>query len=109
MNARATVLVPLLLLFFALHAHPAGAAEAPDGEAAQHIVEDGETLSSIAAQYFGNPHLWPALYRANRDQIKNPAQLYPGQSLLVPVVSSTRSEAETAPRRGDRAREHALP
>ena len=54
-----------------------------------HIVEDGETLSSIATEYFGNPHLWPALYRANRDQIKNPAHLYPGQSLLVPAVPST--------------------
>ncbi len=58
-------------------------------EPTHHTVEDGETLSSIAEQHFGNPHLWPAIYRANRDQIKHPAHLYPGQSLLVPAVSST--------------------
>ena len=54
-----------------------------------HVVEAGETLSSIAARYFGNPHLWPALYRANRDQIKNPARLHRGQTLSIPATPST--------------------
>jgi nucleoid-associated protein YgaU len=54
-----------------------------------HRVQDGETLSSIAAIHFGNPHLWPALYRANRDQIRDPSRLYPGQTLSIPPSSST--------------------
>ncbi len=54
-----------------------------------HVVQRGETLSSIAEVYLGNPHLWPALYRANRDQIRDPGHLYPGQTLSIPEVPTT--------------------
>ncbi len=54
-----------------------------------HVVQRGETLSSIAETYLGNPHLWPALYRANRDQIRDPGRLYPGQTLSIPDVPTT--------------------
>ncbi|MDD3801906.1 MAG: LysM peptidoglycan-binding domain-containing protein [Desulfuromonas thiophila] len=52
----------------------------------EHRVRDGETLSSIAAQrsVYGDGLLWPLLYRANRDQIKDPRQIYPGQILTIP-------------------------
>ena len=65
---------------------------APDeatGREITHVVQRGETLSSIAETYLGNPHLWPALYRANRDQIRDPGRLYPGQTLSIPEVPST--------------------
>ncbi len=51
-----------------------------------HEVQPGETLWAIAADVVGDPRLWPALYRANRDQIKNPALLYPGQRLAIPEI-----------------------
>lgn len=54
------------------------------GEHLEHVVQPGESLSQIAAQTGGDPQLWPVLYRANRDQIKDPARLYPGQALLIP-------------------------
>ena len=50
----------------------------------EHVVQPGESLWEIAARLSGNPRLWPALYRANRDQIKDPSRLYPGQSLRIP-------------------------
>ncbi len=53
-----------------------------------HVVRQGETLSKIAAATLGNGALWPALYRANRDQIKDPARLYPGQKLSIPEVDA---------------------
>ena len=49
-----------------------------------HVVEPGESLWQIAAAMTGNPYRWPELYRANRDQIKDPTRLYPGQRLAVP-------------------------
>lgn len=54
------------------------------GEPAEHVVQPGESLWQIAARLGGDPQLWPVLYRANRDQIKDPSRLYPGQALLIP-------------------------
>ena len=51
-----------------------------------HKVEPGETLWSIASRVLGSAFLWPFLYKANRDQIKNPHLVYPGQDLAIPEV-----------------------
>ena len=48
-----------------------------------HEVRPGETLWAIAKTTVGDPTLWPALYLANRDQIKDPALVYPGQQLAI--------------------------
>jgi nucleoid-associated protein YgaU len=59
-----------------------------------HVVQPGETLWHIAAQVAGDPHLWPRLYRANRDQIVDPSRLYPGQVLSIPDFQSDAPETE---------------
>ena len=48
-------------------------------------VGEGETLWTIANQsvVYGDSLLWPLLYQANRDQIKDPRQVYPGQILNI--------------------------
>jgi nucleoid-associated protein YgaU len=51
---------------------------------AQHEVVAGDTLSSIAQQFLGDPARWPAIFEANRDQIFNPNLIYVGQTLRVP-------------------------
>ncbi|NJD90877.1 MAG: LysM peptidoglycan-binding domain-containing protein [Geobacter sp.] len=52
----------------------------------RHTVKRGETLPQIAAQQevYGDASLWPLIYKANRDQISNPAVLWPGQVLKIP-------------------------
>lgn len=57
-----------------------------------HEVQPGESLWVIAANTIGDPRLWPALYRANRDQIKDPTLLYPGQKLAIPEVDPAERE-----------------
>ncbi len=51
-----------------------------------YAVVGSETLWTIAARddIYVDPLLWPLIYRANRDQIKDPRQLYPGQILTIP-------------------------
>lgn len=51
-----------------------------------YVVKDGETLWTIAArpELYGDALLWSLLYQANRDQIKDPRQIYPEQVLSVP-------------------------
>lgn len=62
-----------------------------------HVVQPGETLWQIAAVLTGDPHRWPELYRANRDQIKDPSTLYPGQRLAIPDFDEPATEPRPAP------------
>jgi len=52
----------------------------------RYTVKRGETLPQIAAklEVYGDSSLWPLIYKANRDQISNPAVLWPGQALRIP-------------------------
>ena len=70
-----------------------------------HEVQPGETLWEIAASTVGDATLWPALYLANRDRIKDPARVYPGQRLAIPQIEpgsqeALRREASSLTRRG---------
>lgn len=53
----------------------------------EHTVEPGETLWSIAGQtdIYADPYLWPVIYKFNRDQITDPARIYPNQTLQIPI------------------------
>lgn len=64
-----------------------------------YTVRRGETLPQIAArtEIYNDSSLWPIIYRANRDQIRNPKQLWPGQVLKIPRHFS-RDEAMDAKR-----------
>ena len=69
------------------------------GAESVHEVQPGETLWQIAARFTGDPHQWPELYRANRDQIKDPSLLYPGQVLSIPDFDGAGSQTEAVPTR----------
>ncbi|MFN2257125.1 MAG: LysM peptidoglycan-binding domain-containing protein [Desulfuromonadaceae bacterium] len=51
-----------------------------------YTVKGGENMYTIARQPFiyADGMLWPLIYGANRDQIKDPRQIYPGQILNIP-------------------------
>jgi hypothetical protein len=48
------------------------------------IVKQGETLSSIATEEYGDPALWRVIANANR--LANPRKLAPGMPLTVPPL-----------------------
>lgn len=56
-----------------------------------YVVKRGDTLPSIAARHeiYNDSFMWPLIYKANRDQIKDPKVLYAGQDLKVPREMST--------------------
>lgn len=64
-----------------------------------YSVRRGETLPQISArtEIYNDSSLWPLIYRANRDQIRDPKQLWPGQTLKIPRHFS-REEALEAKR-----------
>lgn len=50
-----------------------------------HTVVKGETLCGLARKYYGNGSQYTKIYQANRDKIKNPNLIYPGQLLTIPA------------------------
>ena len=64
-----------------------------------YTVHRGETLPQIAgrSEIYNQASLWPIIYRANRDQIRDPKHLWPGQVLKIPRNFS-REEASEAKR-----------
>jgi hypothetical protein len=78
-----SIVTALVLLVLAAAARPAGAEER------HYVVKRGQTLSLIADDVLGDPDLWPAIYRANRDQIKDPMILHVGQRLAIPEVAAS--------------------
>jgi LysM repeat protein len=55
------------------------APNAPD----QHVVVPGDTLWDISKLFLKSPWRWPELWGMNRDQVRNPHLIYPGQVLLL--------------------------
>jgi nucleoid-associated protein YgaU len=47
-------------------------------------VKKGDSLSKIAEQYYGDPMLYPRIFEANRDILKDPNKIKPGQKLRIP-------------------------
>ncbi|MCD6582948.1 MAG: DUF4398 domain-containing protein [Desulfuromusa sp.] len=60
-------------------------------------VQPGENLAIIAArtEVYKDALLWPLIYKANRDQIKDPKEIFTGQALVIPR-DKTRDEVEAA-------------
>ncbi|MBF0217088.1 MAG: OmpA family protein [Candidatus Omnitrophica bacterium] len=50
-----------------------------------YIVKKGDTLSSIAQSELGAAHRWQYLYEINKENIKNPNRLIPGQKITIPI------------------------
>ena len=49
-----------------------------------YTVVAGDSLSKIATKYPGVT--WQKIFEANRDQIKNPDLIHPGQKLRIPTA-----------------------
>ena len=49
-------------------------------------VVSGDSLSKIAKREYGNASEWKRIYEANRDTLKDPDKIFPGQKLTIPPL-----------------------
>jgi nucleoid-associated protein YgaU len=54
------------------------------GQGRTYTVVAGDSLSKIAKREYGDASQWTRIYDANKDQIKNPDLIYPGQTFRIP-------------------------
>jgi nucleoid-associated protein YgaU len=47
-------------------------------------VKSGDSLSKIAKREYGNANDWKRIFEANKDIIKDPNKIFPGQKLKIP-------------------------
>jgi hypothetical protein len=65
--------------------------DAPD----RYVVVPGDSLWSIAQRYTDSPWRWSELWNLNKDEIKNPHRIYPGNVIVLDRARSRLAVSDT--------------
>ena len=61
-----------------------GAALEP-GNVEYYVIQSGDSLSKIAKKYYQDAMEYPRIFAANKEVIKDPDLIYPGQKIRIPM------------------------
>ena len=54
-----------------------------------YTVQSGDSLSKIAKEFLGDAMAYPKIFEANKEVIKDPDLIYPGQKIRIPDPITT--------------------
>lgn len=82
------IITPLLLCCLASSAW-ADVIQLRENHPDSYVVVKGDTLWDISARFLKDPWLWPQVWKMNREQIKNPHLIYPGDVVALDLSSGS--------------------
>ena len=77
------IISALILAVTAVCASAAEPLKLVDNPPDRHVVERGDTLWGISGKFLKEPWRWPEIWNMNREEIKNPHLIYPGQVVYL--------------------------
>ncbi|MBI4707793.1 MAG: LysM peptidoglycan-binding domain-containing protein [Candidatus Omnitrophica bacterium] len=65
----------------------------------KYTVQKNDTLQKISKKFYGTTRKWTKIYEANKEFLKSPDRVRPGQVLNIPVTSDLKApEAMVEPK-----------
>jgi LysM repeat protein len=84
-QAQASVALSAKTTTVAGQVHTAALVKQDQPATRTYTVRPGDTLSSIAQRFYGNPADWTWLWHVNESVVRNPNSIYVGEVLKVPA------------------------
>lgn len=60
----------------------------PEPESTFHFVKEGDSLSKISKEVYGDPMKYQLIFEANQPMLEHPDKIYPGQNLRIPALNA---------------------